>query len=506
MKSIHFLMGFLDSDDGVLLPKTEKHLRKGVLMQRNWFRSFVAHLFPESRTRIPSLDFFDCVLVIVFLFVGTLSRVIRIQYPKNVVFEENVCGFATNHYLRGVYFEDRHPPLPHLILSGIAKFAGYDASYTFSEGEAYRNMFYVMLRLIPAFFGSVCVPLSYLLMRLCHVSALGSATAALIIAIEPMLIIESRHYKSEAILHFFTIIALCSIALFKTYKTFSMFVLECVCLGLALACKSTAGGLVILVILEQFPLHLFRTKVFWRQSGTAITKSCILISIIVIIHLMIYSIHLTILPFKGQNVQGPSVITDYLVDVSKPNWVERSRAPSVVIRAMALFWHNHKLSMNVRGSSPYTSKWWTWAFAIGKWINVWDEGQRHLVCFGNPLIWIPVVFGVISNVLRALIENDWKSDLSSMLIGYCFSYFPFMFVDRDLFVYHYTIPLLLGIFQLVMIIDRIHSSVVRGFLFFWLMNMAIFGFMIWNPLVYGKIVKDFEFLVWYKGWVRDTEL
>ena len=50
MKIIHFLMGFLDSDDGILLPKTEKHLRKGVCMQRNWFRSFVAHLFQFTNT------------------------------------------------------------------------------------------------------------------------------------------------------------------------------------------------------------------------------------------------------------------------------------------------------------------------------------------------------------------------------------------------------------------------------------------------------------------------
>ena len=361
-------------------------------------------------------------------------------------------------------------------------------------------MFYVMLRLIPAFFGSLCVPLSYLLMRMLGVSVLGSATASFIVAGEPLMIVQSRLYKGDALFHLFAIITLISVAMWRRHRSLWFLVLEGVCLGCVVACKHTSGGIVLLAVLEQFPLQLIGTRSFWKRSGTAITKSCILGLVILLIQFLVYSIHLTILPYKGTD-NPPEIIAEALVNTVNPDWIKRSRASSIFRRALVLMWHNHRASMSVQSSAAYTSAWWTWPFAAGKWFPLWHEGDRHLILIANPLIWLPVLFGVIVNVFRVLIEGDWSSDLSYMLFGYCFSYFPFIFLSRDLYIFHYVIPLLFGIFQLVMLIDRIESKEVKGFLFYFLISLAAFAFLFWNPLFYGKTVRDLDFLVWYKGWM-----
>ena len=486
-----------DSDDGILLSKRTHDSSEA---QWAWLHSVMIHLFPETKSPQFKLNWTDCVLIIVFLFLGVLSRAIRIQYPKNVVAGEEICGWATNNYLNGTYFEDRHPPLPRLILSAVAKFAGYQANYNFEAGSRYNSMFYVMLRLIPAFFGSLCVPLSYLLMRMIGVSVLGSATASFIVAGEPLMIVQSRLYKGDALFHLFAIITLISVAMWRRHRSLWFLVLEGVCLGCVVACKHTSGGIVLLAVLEQFPLQLIGTRSFWKRSGTAITKSCILGLVILLIQFLVYSIHLTILPYKGTD-NPPEIIAEALVNTVNPDWIKRSRASSIFRCALVLMWHNHRASMSVQSSAAYTSAWWTWPFAVGKWFPLWHEGDRHLILIANPLIWLPVLFGVIVNVFRVLIEGDWSSDLSSMLFGYCFSYFPFIFLSRDLYIFHYVIPLLFGIFQLVMLIDRIESKEVKGFLFYFLISLAAFAFLFWNPLFYGKTVRDLDFLVWYKGWL-----
>jgi dolichyl-phosphate-mannose-protein mannosyltransferase len=124
-----------------------------------------------------------------------------------VVFDEVYFGNFTNWYLQGSYFTDIHPPLAKLIMALVAWFAGYKGNIMFSaigDDAKYPTMEYVLLRVTPAFFGALCVPLIYFSMRSMVCSQFASFIASILVMSDLMLIVEARHILSDGILHFFS--------------------------------------------------------------------------------------------------------------------------------------------------------------------------------------------------------------------------------------------------------------------------------------------------------------
>ena len=192
------------SSSGILMPTPE-------LLTRG-FQKFIGisdlfrFLFPARNTKKLQLNTSDSVAIIFFMAIGMMSRFFRIQFPSDVVFDEVHFGNFTNYYIRGEYFHDIHPPLAKLIMAGVAKYAGYNANIVFSTTSKYTDMIYVSLRSTPAFFGALCVPLTYLAMRAMNCRQLASSIAALMVMCDVSLIVEARHILSDGILHCFSLL------------------------------------------------------------------------------------------------------------------------------------------------------------------------------------------------------------------------------------------------------------------------------------------------------------
>src|SRR5215472_7541553 len=99
------------------------------------------------------------------LFALSLELHLRwLGQPSEVVFDEVHFGKFITGYGTGEYFFDVHPPLGKLMIAGIAGLAGVSPSHAFYRGGApYLNNSYLWLRLWPGLFGSLLVPLIYLL-------------------------------------------------------------------------------------------------------------------------------------------------------------------------------------------------------------------------------------------------------------------------------------------------------------------------------------------------------
>lgn len=160
----------------------------------------------------------------------------------------------------------------------------------------------------------------------------------------------------------------------------------------------------------------------------------------------------------------------------------------------------HRGNMRIGHRHPYSSPWYTWPLATGKWLLFWTNEGKHIICMGNVLLWWPVFFSIVINLIRSLLLFDFQSEESSMLFGYLLSYMPFMLIPRDVFIYHYAIPLLFGIYNLNLLIERWLPPVCRGYCYLLFVSMAAFGYVKWNPWAYGLTTPDFYFLVWNRKW------
>lgn len=132
---------------------------------------------PETRCiRISNTDNIDYFFVILFLVLGLYSRLVMLEHPNSVVFDEQHFGSFTNSYLSGKYFFDIHPPLGKLIFYVTSLWCGYNGEYRFqTQGEVYTNGHYITLRAVPAIFGGLLIPLIYLTARQMRLSASISA-------------------------------------------------------------------------------------------------------------------------------------------------------------------------------------------------------------------------------------------------------------------------------------------------------------------------------------------
>lgn len=468
------------------------------------FRSLFTNLFSKSSSKPLNLDTADAVAVLFLTAIGMMSRVFRIQFPKQLVFDEIHFGNFTNWYLKGQYFHDIHPPLAKLIMAGVAAYSGYKGDINFQqvsqEGKEYPHMHYVALRITPAFFAALCVPLSYLIMRTSLSSHFASFTAALLVFSDLVLIIEGRHILSDGILHFFSTLAILSIFLYERYNNLPALIFEGIACGCVASCKYTSGGIVLLALIRQFSIR----DVFGRNKQaliSSIIRSFILCSCVVGVLFSCFAIHLTILPYYPENDTGmPACVRKGLVDPKKPNWEARYAAPSMVRRVISLVLYMHKGNMKVTSEHPYSSKWYQWPLFTGKWVLYWTQNGKHLLCMGNVLLWYPIFIGIVLNVVRAVLYQDFESSTTSFLFGWMLSYLPFALIPRVMFLYHYSIPVLFGSYSLVSMIETMLSPKLRGFFYCLVAFMAISGWLLWNPFVYGLTTPDFWFLVWNRKW------
>jgi dolichyl-phosphate-mannose--protein O-mannosyl transferase len=123
-------------------------------------------------------------------------------------------------------------------------------------------------------------------------------------------------------------------------------------------------------------------------------------------------------------------------------------------RVVDLALYMHRANMRIGSGHSYASKWYEWPLATGKWVLYWTLDGKHILCMANVLLWWPVFGAVVLNIARAVLTLDIASETSAMLIGYLVSYLPFALVPREMFIYHYAIPLLFGCCNISVMISR----------------------------------------------------
>jgi dolichyl-phosphate-mannose--protein O-mannosyl transferase len=211
------------------------------------------------------------------------------------------------------------------------------------------------------------------------------------------------------------------------------------------------------------------------------------------------------LPFIPDDGNGiPHCIKDGLVSRIDPDWEARHKAASIAHRIFDLFLSLPQGGNRSRVNQTFASRWGQLPLFTGPSVPYWTRDGKHILCMGNVLLWWPVVVAVIANVLRVLATREIASETSAMMYGYILSYVPLLLVTRTLFVSHYAIPLIFGCLNLGVFIDRCLEGETRGFAFCLVATLAVVGYFLWSPLVYGLTVPDLSFLLWNRHWIESS--
>lgn len=176
---------------------------------------------PNSEKMVESKPFsikLEVDIVQILLFIGALvTRTWQIGLPHAVVFDELHFSKFVSLYLQKTFFFDIHPPLGKLLLSLAGHYIGFEGNVTFDKiGTDYPDSVPVgQLRLLPAMFGSLLVPLVYQIAVELHMSRWAALLAASFVLFDNAVLVQSRFILMEGMLLFFMALAILSFLKFR---------------------------------------------------------------------------------------------------------------------------------------------------------------------------------------------------------------------------------------------------------------------------------------------------
>lgn len=267
---------------------------------------------------------FEIDLISITLFtIALCTRFYRLAEPSNIVFDELHYGKYVSLYLKRTFFFDQHPPLGKQLVAAAAYLVGFDGNHTFSQiGAQYgANVPIFWMRFIPAWFGSLLVPLIYHLLVQLKLSKFTAVIGGVLIIFENALVTQSQFLLMEPMLLVFSILGiLLQLKFQELYDKLNgthlvadrlaiiismLFygVMSAVCFACALCVKYVAFYSCLLGIYIAF-LQL------WKMLGDRINsnfeigiqfifRAIIFFIVPVIIYLTIFRIHLAVLNKAG---------------------------------------------------------------------------------------------------------------------------------------------------------------------------------------------------------------
>ncbi|KAJ3439748.1 dolichyl-phosphate-mannose--protein mannosyltransferase [Anaeramoeba flamelloides] len=367
----------------------------------------------ESTSVSPKIDL---LLFLIVTLVSFYCRLWRLSEPSEVIFDEVHFGKFTNWYLKGEYFFDIHPPLAKLILAMVARACSFDPTFGFDSisAEYPSNINYTCLRMAPSIVSSLIAPVLYLTIREIGCSVYGAALAALMIAFENSLIVESRMIVTDAFLIFFlslTVLFLIKSTKYKPFTTrwYLFTVISSAGLACSISVKLTALGVgaalaifQILIVLSSSSRNTTQSSFIGLIKHYAI-KASIVIGTTVAIFLACYYFHFELLPYHGTG----DVFMSHQFRLSLS---DKDNAPRQSQIGVQTFWEKffhlnqvmHNSNMAINTTHPYSSKWYHWPLLMGTAVNYWDKWisidgdnlRKRIYCMGNPITWWLVALGI----------------------------------------------------------------------------------------------------------------
>jgi dolichyl-phosphate-mannose-protein mannosyltransferase len=394
---------------------------------------------------------------------------------------------------------DVHPPLGRLMFAGLAHLMGVpvqalDAPLAVPE-----------MRVLPALFGTLLVPLVFTVLRQLGASRRGATLGAAAIALDNGLLVMSRLILPDI---FLIVFGLSSVSVYLAARTrggrrhWLLVALSALLAGCAFSVKWTgASGLGVVLSIWLFDAW---RRPAWRRS---LGELAMLVCIPVALYLGIWGVHFALLPRSGIGdaymsarfrAQLPGS-AQYNPAAPRLSFTEKLREVHHAIR------YGNGALQNV--SHPASSAWYTWPIMkhpIGLWeaARSTDGTRTMVILLGNAVVWW---FGLLAAGYGLLLFLAPRERFSGRQFGFVLllgatllNFVPFMAIKRLMYLYHYLFALVMLVMLASYSIDvagrwsasrdaapwRLTRS--RGNIaFVALLALMVAGFLYFSPFTYA---------------------
>ena len=406
-------------------------------------------------------SFWQWFTIILIAIISFLTHFPNLQHPNNVVFDETHFGGFITDYINGICFFDIHPPLAKLILAFYSKMVGYKGDFNFSSTEStYPNDFYIKIRKLPAFLGSISSPLLTASLFLRFYSIPTSFLCGLLFALDFTSIVQSRLILTDSILYFFVILTIFFSSLLYRVQNWTIIILQALSCASAFSCKFTAGGTLIFVGFVH--LHLVSKTRHWFL--TLIIRGLVIGLIVLLFLWTTIYVHIKMLPNEGFGDRY--LRSDF-------------RKLHILEQIPELLYQMYRYNRDLTATHPYSSQWYEWPLFISIPTLIWMKWPTNLLfIFNNPIS----TFSSLIGGLAAFSSNSYI-----YFFGYIASYLPLILVKRCMWSYHYEIPLIFGIVGFSSFIERFSKKkrIIFSIIF---SILTIISYLFWYPWIYGTFL------------------
>merc|ERR1711963_1242810 len=267
----------------------------------------------DNKTVHPfSLDIKVDGMAVGLLILGLFTRIVRLDTPKHVVFDEMHYGKYASLYLKNTFFFDSNPPLGKMIIALAGYLAGFDGKFSFDKiGQEYpHDIPLFALRFIPALSGSLLTPTVYLIMTELGLSYYAGGLAAFMVLFDTAILTQSRFVLMESIMMFFGLAALLCTLRFRKVSNSPFSKSWFLWLSLTALFTSSAFCVKYIGIYTCFLCLYLLVQDYWRLlprkdlSDRQLLADCairasVLIPIPTLLYLGLFSLHFSILTKAG---------------------------------------------------------------------------------------------------------------------------------------------------------------------------------------------------------------
>lgn len=174
---------------------------------------------------------------------------------------------------------------------------------------------------------------------------------------------------------------------------------------------------------------------------------------------------------------------------------------NIINQIKEMFNYHSQLNEN----HDFSSKWYTWpAMVKPVWYYVGYYGgniKSTIVGIGNPAIWW---FGILASIF--VLIASWlkkKKEYLFILVFIICTWLPYMFIGREMFMYHYYPTLPFVMLAIVAFIKWITSKIKNNSFYIFYVAVVILMFLLFYPVISGMVTNGnyIDSLRWLSSWM-----
>jgi dolichyl-phosphate-mannose--protein O-mannosyl transferase len=393
--------------------------------------------------------------------VGLASHFAFFWHPGQIVFDEVHFVNQTLSYLSHEYtFFNGHPSLAQLLTLPLVKAWGMQPTNLPYISTPYPDASQIVFRLLPNILGGLLPLVIYFFTRTLGFSKLTGLFAGLAVSLDSAIFTQTHYFLAEPFVLFFGFLGL-AVYLHARDKEHKLpyILLAGILVGAAGAIKWTGFSFLAVVI----GIELFEFRRF-KQVGILIVTAASIYILVGLAHVSLFT------------KSGPG---DTWVP---PNFHNQTLWKKFIdVQQAQLHYHVTDPESHSFGSTPL--EWLSLKKSILYWPRDLSITSNRIALIPNALIWIPALLALVTGAV-------YLKNTSAKLIlygGWAISYVPFFFISRELFLYHYLVPLTFSIVILAVMLfetplfpEHTHKKIFS-------LSIAVFiiSFLILAPFSYG---------------------